>query len=56
MEKLPLVEAALAWAAQQTYYRATEAAKEYGDQAGREMVCFDSYYNAWEWRDKLVQA
>lgn len=49
---LPQVEAALAWAAQQTYYRAEEAAREYGDLVGREMYCDQPYYNAWKWRDK----
>lgn len=48
---LPKVEAALAWAAQQTYYMAEDAAREYGQAYGREMVCDKPYYNAWAWRD-----
>jgi hypothetical protein len=52
MKTLPQVESALAWAAQQTYYHAKEAAEEYGNEYGREMYLRDAYHNAWSWRNK----
>lgn len=49
--RMPKVEAALAWAAQQTYSFAEDAAAEYGKAAGREMYLDQPYYNSFGWRD-----
>jgi hypothetical protein len=51
MNKLTKVEQTLAWAAQQGYYLAEDAAAEYGAAAGREMYWNQPYYNAYAWRD-----
>jgi hypothetical protein len=50
---LPLlkVEQAIAWAAQQTYVNAMDAAREYGAAYGREMFLDQAYYNSWYWRN-----
>ena len=50
---LSKVEKCIAWAAQQGYCFAQEAADEYGLKFGREMVKDDNtaYYNTRSWRD-----
>lgn len=50
--RMPSVESALAWAAQQTYTGAQRAADEYGLFTGRVMFCDQPYYNAFTWRDE----
>ena len=53
--KLNHVEACIAWAAQQGYCFAEEAAHEYGMIHERIMWCEQPYYNAYSWRDKTKE-
>lgn len=49
------VEACIAWAAQQGYVFAEDAAHEYGMIAKRIMRCDQPYYNSYVWRDKTKE-